>query len=392
VINRIWTGHRALAIAVGAIAVVAILVASLLLAAMPGGTGQATQTPTATASPTASPTAVPTPSPTATPTPEPTPTPTDTPVPTPESLPPDWAYADLDGVAAPATLAHRLPLAIMIDDHQLARPQSGISSASIVYRAPVEGDADRYMYVFQEGTATDIGPVRSARPYYVYWADEYKALFGHYGGDAQSLLKIIPANAKYIYNMDALNAGSCPYHRITTRPGPHNAYTNSAALIACLPKRGYPSTFQNLPTRPFKDDLPFDARPASQTISIAYPSGAVGYQYDIGSDAYVRLIGGKPEIDPANRQYVFARSIVVMYQVDTIDPHSEPGHARPDVINVGSGKAIVFQEGTAIIGTWKKTSTTALTRFYDSTGNEIELVRGEIFIQSVPPTWAVTIK
>jgi hypothetical protein len=390
VINRIWTGHRALAIAVGAIAVVTILVASILLVAMPGGAAQATPTVTASASPTAEPS--PTPTATPTPTPEPTPTPTDTPVPTPPPLPEGWAYSDLDGVLVPEALAHRLPLAIMIDDHQLARPQSGISSASIVYQAPVEGDADRYMYVFQEVTATDIGPVRSARPYYVYWADEYKAIFGHYGGDAQSLTKIIPANAKNIYNMDALNAGGCPYHRITTRPGPHNAYTNSAALIACLPKRGYPLTFQNLPTRPFKDDLPFAERPASQVISIAYPSGAVGYQYDIGSDAYVRLIGGKLQIDPANKQNVFARSIVVMYQTDTVDPHSEPGHARPAVGNVGSGKAIVFQEGSAIAATWKKPSTTDLTRFYDSSGNEIALVRGEIFMQSVPPTWAVTVK
>ena len=293
---------------------------------------------------------------------------------------------------APGDVAHRLPLAIMIDDHQLARPQSGISSASIVYQAPVEGDADRYMYVFQEGTATDIGPVRSARPYFVYWANEYKALFGHYGGDAQSLLKIIPANAGSIYNMDALNLGSCPYHRIATRPGPHNAYTNTAALIGCLPKRGYPVTFQKLPTRPFRDDLPLAERPTSQVISIAYPTGAIGYEYDIGSDSYRRLVGGKLQIDPANKQQVLARSIVVMYQTDTIDPHSEPGHARPAVGNVGSGKAIVFQEGSAIAATWKKASNTALTRFYDLSGDEIALVRGAIFMQSVPPTWAVKVK
>jgi len=391
VINRIWTGHRALAIAVGAIAVVAILVASLLLAAMPGGTGQATQTPTATASPTASPTAVPTPSPTATPTPEPTPTPTDTPVPTPESLPPDWAYADLDGVAAPATLAHRLPLAIMIDDHQLARPQSGISSASIVYRAPVEGDADRYMYVFQEGTATDIGPVRSARPYYVYWADEYKALFGHYGGDAQSLLKIIPANAKYIYNEDALYQGSCPYHRITTRVSPHNAYTNTAILITCAAKRGYPATYQKLPTRPFKDDMSIIDRPNAQMVNIPYRTGTVGYQYNFLTDDYTRFQDGKPEIDPANGNNVYARTIVVLFQYVTTDPLSEPGHIRPWVNSVGSGQATVFMEGQAIAATWKKTSNTALTRLYDKSGKEIPFVRGKIFMQSVPPGTAVTV-
>jgi len=54
----------------------------------------------------------------------------------------------------------------MVDDNKVARPQSGISSASIVYQAPADGGEDRYMMVFQEGTASAIGPVRSARPYY----------------------------------------------------------------------------------------------------------------------------------------------------------------------------------------------------------------------------------
>ena len=389
-INRIWTGHRAFVITVGAIEVVTILLAGLLLVVMPGGTAQATPTPTTTA--TATPTATPTPSPTATPTPEPTPTPTETPVPTPTPLPEGWAYSDLDGVPAPEALAHRLPLAVMIDDHALARPQSGISSASIVYQAPVEGDADRYMFVFQEGTATDIGPVRSARPYYVYWADEYKALFGHYGGDANTLTKIIPANAKYIYNMDALYQGGCPYHRITTRVSPHNAYTNTAALIGCLPKRGYPTTYQKLPTRPFRDDASVVDRGNSQVINIPYRTGTVGYQYNFLTDDYTRYQDGQPEVDPANKQTVLARTIVVLYQYVTTDPLSEPGHIRPWVNSVGSGQATVFMEGKAIDATWKKTSNTALTRLYDKSVQEIPFVRGEIFMQSIPPGTAVTVK
>jgi len=278
----------------------------------------------------------------------------------------------------------------MVDDNAVARPQSGISSASIVYQAYADGGEDRYMFVFQEGTATDIGPVRSARPYYVYWADEYKALFGHYGGDANSLQRVIPTNAGNIYNMDALNAGACPFHRITTREAPHNAYTNSAALISCLPGRKYPTTYQNLPTRPFTDDTPYADRPSAQTILIPYRTGNVGYKYDSGKNAYLRLVSGIPEIDPANKQQVFAGNIVVMYQAYGNDPGAMDEASRPYVFNVGSGKATVFKEGKAIDATWKKASNTALTRLYDSAGKEIPLVRGEIFMQSVPIGTAVT--
>ena len=215
------------------------------------------------------------------------------PVSTPTGLPSGMAYADLDGVLTTADLAHRLPLAIMIDDSAAARPQSGFSSASIVYQAPVDGGEDRYMLIFQEGTATDIGPVRSARPYYVYWAAEYKALFGHYGGDAKSLQQVIPANIENIYNMDDLNGGSCPYHRIATRASPHNAYTNSAVLISCASKMGYPATYQNLPVRIFRDDSPLSQLPATQSITVPYHTDTVSYKFDPATDSYTRLVAAR---------------------------------------------------------------------------------------------------
>jgi hypothetical protein len=80
-----------------------------------------------------------------------------------------------------------------------------------------------------------------------------------------------------------------------------------------------------------------------------------------------------------------------MYQTVSQAP-LDFGIERIEIANVGSGKAIVFKEGKAVTGTWKKTSDTALTRFYDDSGNEIPLVRGSIFIQSVPPGTAVTYK
>jgi hypothetical protein len=302
-------------------------------------------------------------------------------------------YSDLDGVSAPSNLAHRLPLAISIGDNAVARPQSGFSSASIVYQSYEEYGEDRYMMIFQEGTATDIGGVRSARPYFAIWAAEYKALYGHFGGDPKVLNQVIPALFGSIYNMDDLNGGSCPYHRITTRAAPHNAYTDSAALISCLPKKGYPTTYQGLPTRPFVDDTPAADRPTSQSVTVPYRTVSVGYQFDPATDEYIRLLNGTKQIDPANNQQVFARNIVVMFQTvsnDYVD--GATGIQRIKIGNVGSGNAIVFKEGKAITGTWKKASGTALTRLYDSSGTEIPLVRGEIFMQSVPVGTAVTYK
>lgn len=384
-IKRIWSGHRAMVIGVGAIAVVAVLASSLILVAAKGGLSSAGPTPTATASASA----------VATDSATPIPTPTDVPTVGPTALPPGSAYADLDGVITTAALAHRLPLAIMIDDQQIARPQSGISQASIVIMAPADGDVDRYEMIFQEQDVKAIGPVRSARPYYVLWAAEYKALYAHFGGDWKARHVTLPAMAKNIYNMDGTTSGGCPYYRVTTRPKPHNAYTSTVKMYACAAAKKWPTTYQYMPTRLFRNDTPADQLPTTaQTITITYPTIKIGYQFNPATDSYLRLTNGTPEIDPGNGQQVYARSIVLMYQKLTVD-YSEPNHARPVVANVGSGSAIIWQEGKQISATWKKASDTGLTRFYDAKGDEIPLVRGEIFLQSIAsnsPKYFYTVK
>jgi len=338
VLRRFWVGHRVLTIALPALAIVAVLAGGLLLVSAAGGLAQASPTPMPTLFITPSPS----PSPTESPTPFITPSPTPTINPGPTPLPVGWAYSDLDGVPAPANLAHREPIAVMIDDQVIARPQSGVSTASIVYQAPADGDQDRYMLVFQEGSANSVGPVRSVRTYYLTWAEEYKAVIGHFGGDSISLKVLIPAltKAKSIYNMDALRYHQdCPYHRISTRPAPHNAYTNTKVLFECAAYLKYPTTYQNLPDRPFRADSPAATRPTAQTISIAYRTGTIGYVFSPGTDSYLRLVGGKPEVDPANNLWVYARNIVVLYQVKSISPYAEAGHpGRPDIATVGSAR------------------------------------------------------
>jgi Protein of unknown function (DUF3048) N-terminal domain/Protein of unknown function (DUF3048) C-terminal domain len=370
---------------------IALAATGVLAVACSGGssapaTPGATRMAVASTSPTASPVELPSPSDT------PTPLPTPTDAPTASPLPAGMAYADLDGVLTSADLAHRLPLAISIGDNAVARPQSGFSSASIVYQSYEEYGQDRYLMVFQEGTASAIGGVRSARPYFARWVAEYDALFGHYGGDTKVLTKVIPSlNGTSLYDMDGLHNGACPYHRITTRVAPHNAYTSSAALIGCLGSMGYPTTFQGTDLRPFTSDTPAADRPKSQSVTIPYRTVSVGYQFDKAHDYYIRLLNGGKQIDAANNRQVIARDIVVLFQPVTND-YRDGTIQRIAIGNVGSGKAIVFEEGRAIVGTWVKTDDTDLTRFYDASGNEIPLVRGEIFIQSVPPGTAVTYK
>ena len=300
--------------------------------------------------------------------------------------------ARLDGLKTDPAKANRLPLAIMVDDNAVARPQYGFNAASIVYQAPADGGEDRYMMVFQERDGARVEPVRSGRPYFVRWAAEFRAAFGHYGGDAKTLGQVIPAmQGSLIYNVDALFGGGAAFHRDPRRTAPHNAYTTTELFRKVALQRGAPAVMgSSAATWTFVDDRPIAQRPAKGTITIPYGRGATAYAYDRKSNAYLRSVAGRPQVDAADGKRVTARNVVVLFMRLSYDPESEPGHRRPVLDQIGTGKAIVFRDGAMIAGTWRKDDVGSLTRFYDAAGTEIPLVRGRIFIQVVPTGTRVT--
>ena len=104
------------------------------------------------------------------------------PEPTPVLVP-----APMTGVLVSPEAAAQHPIAVMVDDQFYARPQSGFNAASVVWHAPAEGGIPRYMLIFQDEIPTDVGPVRSARQYYIEWAAEWNAMYVHAGGSPQAI-------------------------------------------------------------------------------------------------------------------------------------------------------------------------------------------------------------
>ena len=286
-----------------------------------------------------------------------------------------------------------LPIAVMIDDNVVARPQSGFNAAAVVYQAPADGGEDRYMLVFQDQLAQDIGPVRSGRPYFVHWACEFRAGFAHYGGDLKTLTEVIPSvRGDLMFDMDALGRAADAFHRVKTREKPHNAYTSSDRLRKTATQLGVPEGMVGVENWLFRDDGPASLRPESMTISVPYNRGSTSYTYDRVSNTYLRSIAGKAQVDPVDGQRVAARNVIVLFMRLSVDPESEPGHHRPVLKHIGTGNAWVFRDGEVIKGTWRKDSTGSLTRFFDASGAEIQLLRGQVFVQVVPTGASVTYK
>jgi hypothetical protein len=365
---------------------IALALAAMLLAAACGGSGGA---PSPSAGGAAAPTATLVPSPAATATPSPTATATPVPTPTPE---PDVLPAALSGVLVDAELADRLPLAVMLDDARVARPQSGFNGASVVWQATADGYESRYMLVFGEGDADAVGPVRSARYFLVQWAQETRSVLAHYGGDQRSRT-YIKYHPDQFTSVDGLGRGRKAYHRVKSRPAPHNAYTTSEDLRAMGERLGAPETMPaDLHRRPFRDPSPLEARGETQRIRIPYRTNVITYAYDRESNRYRRSIDGKRHVDPADGERVAPTNVIVLFQKFRIDTKIEPGHSRPVITTIGRGRALVFREGRVVEGTWRKKDDVSPTRVFAEDGTELHLVRGQTFIQVVPTGTKVTVK
>ncbi len=310
---------------------------------------------------------------TAPPAPTPTPTPVSTPV---------LAVAPLTGRLVTPELAARRPIAVMVDDQWAARPQSGFTEASVVWHAPAEGGIPRYMMIFAEGDPTSVGPVRSARLYFVQWAAEWNAVYVHVGGSPQAMAILREkGRGQLVYDADQFRWGGTYLWRTTDRFAPHNVYSDGKRLRALGGKVGAAPLEDAEPVWKFAPDAALDLRPAGSRIDVAYRQGALSYHYDRRSNTWRRYVDGKVQRDRANDKVVAPKNVVVMeVRFGTLGAGQ---HGRLEAANIGSGRAWIATNGAIVRGTWKKTSVVSPTRFFDRAGKPVTLTRGQTFVQVI---------
>lgn len=129
----------------------------------------------------------------------------------------------LTGLDVPESEGRVRPVAVMLNNIKQGCPQSGIANAGVVYEAPVEGDITRLMGIFEDYKDLErIGSVRSCRDYYIFYANEFDAIYAHYG---QSAFALPYFEQHLIDNLNGVKLGKICYFRSTDRKAPHNAYT-----------------------------------------------------------------------------------------------------------------------------------------------------------------------
>lgn len=287
----------------------------------------------------------------------------------------------LDGVLVKKGDENNKPRAIMIENLVSVRPQSSLSKASVVYEVLVEGGITRFMAIYDGSEKLEsIGPVRSARAYFLDWAEEYKPLYVHCGGSPDALASISEYN---LYSLNQIGGDHAFFWRDQDRSAPHNLYTSGRLLAFAFRDKDLDQDGDFDPWL-FKEEAGITDRTTEEKyIKIDFSSFSyqVEYRYQREDNDYLRLNGEKEHKDALTDEQIRAKNIVIQL-VDTELSDTQTG--RLQVQTIGGGRAIIFQDGQALEGTWEKSSREERTRFYDSDNKEVKLNAGPIWIEVVP--------
>jgi hypothetical protein len=286
----------------------------------------------------------------------------------------------LSGLPVAPDVNKRPVTGVMIENSQQARPQSGLSQASVVFEAIAEGGITRFLALFQDQLPDNVGPIRSARPYFEQWALGFDAGYAHVGGSPEALQAIKDWGVR---DLDQFyNSGS--YHRIPSRDAPHNVYTSLAALNQLEVSKGYAAS--NFTGFGRKKEAPATVTARAINLAISGALYNVHYDYNAPTNSYNRSEGGGAHSDANTNTQLSPKVVVAMvmpYSLEADGYHSNYG-------TLGGGQVFIFQDGTVTTGQWSKPDNKTQFSFTDASGKPIKLNPGQTWLTAVRAAANVT--
>lgn len=297
----------------------------------------------------------------------------------------------IDGVLDEPEDQNGFPLTMMVENEVSSRPQAGLDRAHVIFEALAEGGITRFLGVYTlTETFQEIGPIRSARPYFVDWARGYDGLYIHIGGSPRALERIASTNVRDFNQF----FNSQYFYRDRSRPvaSEHTLFTSKKLMTLASIDKQLPATGSYTGWK-FKADAPSTERPASQHLTVDFSTFnyKVDYEYDPAANSYARLQADQPHLMRDGTQ-VKPKNVVVMTVQRSLEQPSTDNKGRLAMETIGSGQARFFLDGKEAVGTWKKDSSQDPLLFYLADGRELELNAGQTLIEVVPPDRPVTVR
>lgn len=271
------------------------------------------------------------------------------------------------------------PFAVMIDnDSNDSRPHAGLTQAYLVYEITVEGNATRLMALFSGDSKVEkIGPVRSARHYFLDYASEHDALYVHFGWSPQAQSDI---SAMGINNINGISEDGTTFWRERKYAGDyHSAYTSYEKINKSVSGKGYRTKLEKTPLKFAEQINPIEGDICAE-LNIPYAGFYnVTYKYNSETNLYERYINGSHH--PIQEDGKIEAQNIIVLKMKQISLGDTSG--RIDISDVGSGEGYYITCGKSVPVTWAKSSRTASTVIKDKNGDEIALNPGQTWVQVV---------
>lgn len=285
------------------------------------------------------------------------------------------------------------PYAVMINNNHEAWPQCGIQDAYLVYEIVAEGGITRMMALYKDQETAKIGSVRSARHYFIDYAEENDAIFVHWGGSPQAYSRLNQG----VNSMDGIALEGSVFFRDRTlkRNYEHTGFTSMENVKEYAEKQGYTrDTNKDLLLNYSVDEINVSTLTSAESaveVKIKYSDyHTTSYEYDEENKVYKRSMSGKANVDLETGEQYTAKNIIV-YSVSNYTINDGENKGRQDLNNIGSGTGYYITDGYAMPITWEKTSHSGQTVYKYTNGEEITVNDGNTFIQIYPKTGALTI-
>lgn len=269
------------------------------------------------------------------------------------------------------------PVLVTINNHPLARPQSGISDADIVYEILTEGNTTRLLALFQSELPEEIGPIRSARDTFIHLAKGMDAFYvAHgYSPDALSLLQV-----GYVDHINGMQHDGTLFKRSSDRQAPHNSYTSEESIQTGAENMNASMIIENMPSLSFHESIESakigDAVSTVVVQNGSHPNFTSTYTYNEASETYNRTVNDIVTVDKANDVEIELSNILV-FEADhqTID-----AEGRQAIDIESGGRGLLFHAGIVKEIDWENIDG-ILTPIVD--GVPVELVPGKTWVHII---------
>ena len=268
--------------------------------------------------------------------------------------------------------------AVMLDNHDDARPQAQISKADIIYEYRVEGEFTRYMALFQSNFPENVGPVRSARPYFVQTAKEYNAIYAHWGGSVAGLEEVKKRN---VVDLDGIALEGIVFHRNKNvgKRAPHNGYISLPELENYLVEKGVDVNDNTASLNFYDKEANIEGLDVGEITLNFNNRYKTNFIYDEATGKYKYIRQGQPVIDEATGQEFDTDNLVVLFQKGVVA--GPKGTLK--MANIGTGTGLLLQKGKLAPITWEKENEDARTILKYTDGTEVKFYPGRTFFSIV---------